>query len=171
MEQVDLIPFSNLIAGILSIKESCTSIEIVNMISELSYMGIIVEDEYDDFESISCCVEMDENYNFYLKKGLDYDSVLSSGDLVLDFLKFNAGETVLLFLNRNIDKFISSEASVEYTENYYSGMIENVLILIRNLMGRNKKTTKEGRAKVKRRNLYDGRSFIGCANSTFRQVS
>lgn len=109
MEQVESIPFSGLIAGILLYKRSCTSFEIAIVLSKLGEYGIIVDDENDDLSIISCCVEMDKNYGFCLKHGLNYNSVLLSGVVVSDFLRIHTREEVLALISRSIEDFYSQK--------------------------------------------------------------
>lgn len=111
MEQVESIPFSALIAGMLLCKKSYNSAEVVNMISELEGQGIWIEDENDDMVALSCCVEMSLNYDFHLKEGLGYNTVLSPGVTVFDFLMIHTDERILSFLEeqKNIHIFYQED--------------------------------------------------------------
>ena len=98
MEQTDLIPFTSVIAGMLLCKRVLTSGEIVNFISELSCEGMEI-DEYWNNEELSPIVYMNDQYSFGLKDGLFYDSVLSSGLNVSDFLVAHTDIRVLDYIH------------------------------------------------------------------------
>ena len=112
MGQDDLVPFSKFIAGILLFRRSYTAIEIVNILSMLGSYGIFIDDENDELDYISCCVERDLNYNFYLKNDLCYDTVLSFGVDVASFLRLHTNERLLSILNDNMDYFIPRSESI-----------------------------------------------------------
>lgn len=100
MEQVESIPFSSLISGILLYKRECTSVEIAKILSDLEMeKGVVIDDENDNLVSLSCCVEMDANYGFYLKKGLKYSTVLNQDITVFKFLMIHTNQMVLSFLD------------------------------------------------------------------------
>lgn len=99
MEQVESIPFSTFIAGMLLCKMSYNSTEVVNIISRLEGQGIMIDDENDSMDELACCIEMSPNYDFCLKKGLGYDTILSPGVTVFKFLMIHADERILSFLN------------------------------------------------------------------------
>lgn len=115
MEQVESIPFSSLLAGMLILKRGYTAIEIVSKLSELEGMGIVVDDENDDLEILSCCLEMDSNLGFHLKAGLEYDTVLCPDVTVFDFLNIHTNEKVMSFLRgemKNISFPMMGESQV-----------------------------------------------------------
>ena len=68
MEQVESVPFSALIAGMLLCQRTYNSASIVNTISGLQAQGVMVDDENDNMDDLSCCVEVSPNYCFQLKK-------------------------------------------------------------------------------------------------------
>ena len=114
MEQVESIPFSSLIAAMLLFKKNCTSAEVVNMSSKLMGMGIMVDDENDDLESLSCCIEMSFDYScFHLKEGLKYDTILYPNITVFEFLNIHTNEKILSFLRENVNVFLSAEEEVK----------------------------------------------------------
>ena len=86
MEQVDLVPFSALIAGMLLIKRKVTSMDVVNAMSELQGKGTDIDDEDDTIDCISCCVEMKRDCSFCLKSNISYDDILEDGNTVREFL-------------------------------------------------------------------------------------
>ena len=104
MEQVESIPFSMLIAGLLLRKRSYTSFEVVQIICELEGMGIVVDDENDNFSLLFDCVDMRENYNFQLKEGLQYETILCYDTTVFDFLKMHTSEKILFLLEQYFNK-------------------------------------------------------------------
>ena len=95
MEQVESIPFSGLISGMLLRNRKVTSIEVVNMMSYLEEMGIMVETQNDDLDQLSCCVEISSKCDFEIRKGLDYETVLYSGVTVSQYLLMYTKEEVL----------------------------------------------------------------------------
>ncbi len=101
MEQSESIPFSSLIAGLLLMKKSVSSIEIVNVISRLDEKGIAVDDENDDISSLLLCVTIDYKYCFSLKDGFSYETVLNSNINVETFLKRHTNEKFLSFLKND----------------------------------------------------------------------
>ena len=115
MEQV---AFSSLIASMLLIKREITSFELVNMMSNLEENEIFVDDE-EDIDSISCCVDMNHNCSFRLKSNCSYDTVLSDGVKVRDFLKAHSSEIVNSFIeNMNkINVSVSSELVCDSKKN------------------------------------------------------
>lgn len=120
MEQVESIPFSSLIAAMLLKKKSYTSLEIATEICKLERMGIVIDDENDNLEIISCCVEMDFDCSFHLRRGLNYDSVLSTGVKVSTFLRLYTNDHVLSILDNNIDDSVPQENFV-----YSNGEVKN----------------------------------------------
>ena len=99
MEQIESVPFSSLIAGMLLLKSSYTTLETAQILCYLEGTGIEIDEENDDFSKLYCCVKFENNYGFRLKNGMMYDTVLYSGDTVLSFLKENTDDMVLSFLN------------------------------------------------------------------------
>lgn len=93
------ISFSSFIAGLLLFKDEVTAIDIVNMMSRLD--GIYVDDENDDLEILKCCVDFETNYCFCLKRGYSYQTMLSDGSTVFQFLTKVAGESFLSVLMKN----------------------------------------------------------------------
>ena len=117
MEQVESVPFSALIAGMLLCQRTYNSASIVNTISGLQAQGVMVDDENDNMDDLSCCVEVSPNYCFQLKKGLKYDTVLYSDITVFDFLMMHTNERVLTFLGIDHDsKFFSSKMNQDMFE-------------------------------------------------------
>lgn len=112
MGQDDLIPFSKFIAGILLFRRYYTSIEIVNILSKLESYGIFIDDENDELDYISCCVEKDLNYNFYLSSDLSYDTLLSYGIDVSSFLRLHTNDKLLSVISKNMDYFIPGAVSI-----------------------------------------------------------
>lgn len=106
MEQVESISFSGLISGILLYKTSYTSVELVNIISKLESMGIIIDDENYDLDELACCVQMSSSFCFCLKNGLGYDSILSMGTNVYEFLIMHTNERTLSILERNFENIL-----------------------------------------------------------------
>ena len=92
--------FSSLIAGMLLCNRRVEAASVVNMLSKFSCVGIEVEE--DDIDFLSCCIEYDSSYSFYLREGFQYDTVLLDGMTVGDFLMDTAGEKVLSILHDNI---------------------------------------------------------------------
>lgn len=84
MDGVQSIPLSAFVATLLLKKRVVTAIEIVSLINEVSRNCDIYVDD-DDFEILSCCVEVSENGNdFKIKDDLNYDSIVF---VVSDVLK------------------------------------------------------------------------------------
>ena len=94
------VAFSSLIASMLLNKREITSFELVNMMSDLEENGIFVDDD-EDIDNISCCVEMNRNYSFCLKKNCFYDTFLSDGVKVRDFLENHSDERINDFIVKN----------------------------------------------------------------------
>lgn len=120
MEQLESIPFSALVAGVLLRKTECTSVEIAKILSNLEMeKGVMIDDENDNLDALSCCVEMGSNYDFYLKKGLKYSTVLNQDITVFKFLMIHTNQMVLSFLDdyfKEVDlskKVVESVCSVE----------------------------------------------------------
>ena len=132
MEQVESIPFSELIAGMLLYKKSYTSLEIAIVLSKLEEYGIVVDDENDDLSIISCCVEMNSNYGFCLKKCLNYSTILFPGVEVSDFLKIHTNDKVLLIIGDSIENFISQETSMSRTITYNSSREISLFSILKN---------------------------------------
>lgn len=65
--------------------------------------SFFVDDECDDITELSCCIERDANWNFWLKDGLDYSSVFPSGDSVFEFLKSYVDESLCDYSEVNCD--------------------------------------------------------------------
>lgn len=82
------------------------------VLSKIEEYGIIVADENDDLNIISCCVEMNSNCGFCLKNGLSYGTILFPGVEVSDFLKIPANDKVLLIIGESIENFIFQETSM-----------------------------------------------------------
>lgn len=101
MEHVDSVPFSSLIAGMLLVKRSVSSMDIVNAISRIGASGVTVEDENDDLEVLSLCVEMSRNYDFYLREEISYETTLCTGVRVIDFLMLQTNEKILSYLKND----------------------------------------------------------------------
>jgi len=101
MEQIESIPLSSLISGMLLKRRQVTSIEIANVISRFEENGIMIDDWDDGLEKLFCCVEMNSHYEFQLKEGFDYDSVLYSNVDVFQFLFLNTEEKVLVHMYGN----------------------------------------------------------------------
>ena len=132
MEQVESIPFSELIAGMLLYKRSYTSLEIAMVLSKLEEYGIVVDDENDNLNIISCCVEMNSNYGFCLKDGLCYNTILFSGVEVSDFLKIHTNDKVLLIIGDSIENFISQETSMSRVTAYNGSREISLLSILKN---------------------------------------
>lgn len=92
MEQFLSVPFSKVVATLLLEDRNVTAKEIVNYISKISsgLEDIIVKTEDDNFDYLSFCVEFDNNFNFKLKNGWDYDSIINDSITVRDFLIENS---------------------------------------------------------------------------------
>lgn len=113
MEQVESIPFSGLIAGMLLYKRSCTSIEVANVLCRLENYGIYVDDENDNLDCLSCCVEASSNYScFCLKNGFGYNTVLLSGVEVSEFLKIHTNDKILSIIGESVENFAFQETSL-----------------------------------------------------------
>lgn len=150
MEQVESIPFSSLIAGLLLCKKSYNSAEVVNVISELEGQGIMIEDENDDMERMSCCVEMSPNFDFHLKKGLEYVTVLSPGVTVFKFLMIHTDERILSFLdNRFKDDFLSQKGVQDLTESSLSQGISFRYDVKKGFFGKQRKVLVKRKSPVK----------------------
>lgn len=100
MDTVESIPLSSLVAGMMLCRGECISLELAQVLSDLECMGIVIDEENDDFSKLSCCVEMSSNCCFQLKRGLDYDSVLDVNITVFEFLMIYTNEFVLSFLKK-----------------------------------------------------------------------
>lgn len=75
-------------------------IDITNVMSRIMCSDIELLDGDDEvLDCLECCVDMDNNFCFSLKDGIDYNTVLSDNITVQDFLKEVAGERMLLFLS------------------------------------------------------------------------
>lgn len=103
MEQVDSVSFSALIAGMLLCRKSWSSVEVVNMMTQISNVGIDVNDEDDDLACLYSCVVMDDGCSFRLKSEMDYDTVLSGGICVSEFLFRHTNLKILAFLRGNLN--------------------------------------------------------------------
>lgn len=112
MEQTQSIPFSTLIASLLLCKRQITSVEVVNAISRLCCEGIDICD--DDYDCLSSCVIVDNNYCFSLKMELDYDSFIFSNVRVKEFLLEKADFKLLTYLGY--------ECNVSFSDN----SVENI---------------------------------------------
>lgn len=89
VEQLDEIPFSGVIATMLLKKECVDCLEILNICAKINslegYFDVDISDH--GIDELLCCVTYDKDYNFMLKEGLDYSSVLAGGITVHDFLE------------------------------------------------------------------------------------
>ena len=82
MEQFYKIKYSGVIATLLLYKREITAIDIINFCSKISDEYEVIDDGIQDlFE----CVEVDSQFNFRIKKYLDYYSILRDGKTVLEF--------------------------------------------------------------------------------------
>lgn len=107
MEQEESIPFSALIAGIMIHKRECSSLEVAIILGELEgKMGIVIDDENDNLENLSCCIEISPNYDFQLKNGLEYNTILDQNITVLNFLMIHTNCLILNFLDEYFEKLI-----------------------------------------------------------------
>jgi len=87
MEQFYKIKYSGVIATLLLYKREITAIDIINFCSKISDEYEVIDDGIQDlFE----CVEVDSQFNFRIKKYLDYYSILRDGKTVLEFLNSKA---------------------------------------------------------------------------------
>ena len=98
MDNVESIPFSSIIAGMLLCNRRISASQVINVMSKLSCLGIDVDDEYDDIDCLDCCVLCDRCCSFCLLDGFDYDTKLSGNITVFQFLKNIAGDKVLRFI-------------------------------------------------------------------------
>ena len=97
MDFNDSISFSSIIAGMLLCMRSVSAIEIINTVSIFSSEGIDIDDENDDIQYLSCCVDFNKDCSFSLKDGFDYSTKLASDITVYQFLENVAGERVISF--------------------------------------------------------------------------
>ena len=112
MEQVESIPFSALIAGIMLYKKEYSSIEIVGILGKLEgEMGVVIDDENDNLDELSCCVEISSSYDFQLKKGVDYSTVLNQDITVLKFFMIHTNQFILSFLDEYFHHSILNQES------------------------------------------------------------
>lgn len=149
MEQVESIPFSALIAGLLLYKKSYHSTEIANIISVVEGQGILIEDENDDFEILSCCVEMSLDYDFRLKDGLDYQTILYPNMTVSNFLMIHTKEKVFSLIENNFSNLrILSLSSIPF----FQEKKEKKLVF----PSKRKVLTKKNKEKIVQRRDYDG---------------
>ncbi len=56
------------------------------MISGLSNIGIEIGEEDDDMSCLFSCIDMDKNFSFRLKSGMTYETIVSDGVSVSEFL-------------------------------------------------------------------------------------
>ena len=89
MEQVDSINFSSIIASSLLYKDRVSSVELVNYCSKIE-SNFDVEIIDDDIDYLFECVDMGNDASFYIKTNLGYESVLTCGETVYDFLWNNS---------------------------------------------------------------------------------
>ena len=104
MEQVDLVPFSSLISSMILIKRNITPMDIVNVMSKLGEYGIVIDDENDSVESISCCIRMNKDCSFSLLE--DYNELLDGDVTVSDFLLAHSNKKIDLFLKKIMDGMV-----------------------------------------------------------------
>ena len=105
----DCISFSSLLAGLLLLKKNVSALDIINEINKLENVGIYVDDDNDDIEYLSCCINLNNYCSFSLKN--DYDTILYDDFKVIDFLKTVAGDRVLKLLNiKEDDKNFNSSS-------------------------------------------------------------
>jgi len=109
MEQVETIPFSSVISGMLLIKKSYTAIEVANVLSKIEGMGIVVDDEYDDLSKLSCCVEIGMDYSFSLKSDFSYNTILYKDVTVSKYLRKYNNNCILGFLNGDYFAFTNKK--------------------------------------------------------------
>jgi hypothetical protein len=99
MEQFESMSFSTLIAGIMLYRKKCSSVEIVNILSKLVDVDIMIDDENDSLEDLDCCIDISSNYDFSLKNGFSYSSILFDNVTVFQFLKMHTNDRILSFLS------------------------------------------------------------------------
>ena len=97
---MDSVPFSSMIAGMLLCKERISAIDAVNMVDRLSCLGIMVDDENDDIDCLSCCAFMNEDCSIILSR--KYDDFLSDDVTVSDYLEELAGIDFLNILSNDL---------------------------------------------------------------------
>ncbi len=146
MEQIDLISFTSVIAGMLLCKRVLTSSEIVNFISELNCKGMEIDDYWNN-EELLLIVNMSSDYSIELKKELSYDTILKCGMSVWNFLQKNTDERVLrtIYENKNYDEMFSLNC---YLSNSDSNNCQKSSLDVSNLNRVN------FFPKVKKRNLF-----------------
>lgn len=110
MEQVCSVPFSALVATLLLNNRVVTARDIVNFNSKISSLdgNIIVDVIDDDIDCLSLCVNFDSKFNFSIKPGLDYDSIIDDELTVRQFLlKICLPDEIMKLVFGNVNKEVS----------------------------------------------------------------
>ncbi len=97
MDDEKTVSFMSVVAGLLICNSRVSAVDVTNFISRFSSLGFEVDDG-DDLSRLSVCVDVDNSFNFSLKKGFFYDTFLENGKSVFQFLEEIAGNDVLFYI-------------------------------------------------------------------------
>ncbi len=100
MDDCETVPFLSVVAGLLLCNNKISAIDLINFISRISSLNIEVDDD-SDLSYLSFCVDVDKNYSFRLKEGINYQTKLECGVSVFYFLKDFAGDKILECLKKD----------------------------------------------------------------------
>lgn len=102
MEEGLFLPFSSLVASVLLYKKHVTSVEIINIISLLVKENIFIEDDIDDeIDDLMLCVDCPNLDYFKIKDMVSYDTCLTFGVTVRDFLFSKSNPIILDFFDKS----------------------------------------------------------------------
>lgn len=106
MEQVELVPFSKVIATLLLYKKNINPFDIVNFISKISQGDgdVIYSVEDDDLDYLSICVDNINTGEFRIMAGMNYGTILYDNITVRDFLLKNSISDGII--NKKVKEFV-----------------------------------------------------------------
>ena len=99
--------------------------DIVNVMSKLGEYGIVIDDENDSVESISCCIRMNKDCSFSLLE--DYNELLDGDVTVSDFLLAHSNKKIDLFLKKIMDGMVicNHNNNIIYNDKNYENNKKN----------------------------------------------